>query len=238
MTQRVPDRPVVLVHRQFPGAYRRKRHSGRVSGPSGVVACRQTCLQQCRPDFGVSDAPTGLFTVCSGRQDWTKIDDPKLNFGRAESLGLNTSGSKHRTPLPYILDTRSVGLLYRRPDTKCVPVRAFSDHKPIRFLDCQSSRKVLLGQLGATALRATCGVRVRELRAGGRSAPSPWLLSGGVHSSSRLQYKRLAVSAALRRLPVIPNSRHSPLKMGPRGSRAAGLTSHKHTPARTSRGTN
>ena len=37
LSQRVPDRPVVLVHRQSSGAYRRKRHAGRVSGPSGVV---------------------------------------------------------------------------------------------------------------------------------------------------------------------------------------------------------
>jgi len=33
----------------------------------------------------VSDAPTGLFTVCSGRHDRTQIDDPKLKFGGAES---------------------------------------------------------------------------------------------------------------------------------------------------------
>ena len=34
----------------------------------------------------VSDTPTGLFTACSGRQDPGQIDNPKLNFGRAESL--------------------------------------------------------------------------------------------------------------------------------------------------------
>ena len=37
LSQPVPDRPVVLVHRQFPGACHRKCHPGRVSGPSGVV---------------------------------------------------------------------------------------------------------------------------------------------------------------------------------------------------------
>jgi hypothetical protein len=127
----------------------------------------------------------------------------------------------HRTPISYIFDTRSVGFFDSRPDTKCVPVRAFSDHKPIRFLDSQVSQKVVREQLGATALRATCGVRRGELRARGRSAPSRGLVRGGVGSSSRLQYQRLAVAAALRTLPVAPNSRHSPLKMGPRGSRGA-----------------
>jgi len=29
--------PIVIVHRHFPGAYCRKRHLGRVFGPSGVV---------------------------------------------------------------------------------------------------------------------------------------------------------------------------------------------------------
>jgi hypothetical protein len=126
-----------------------------------------------------------------------------------------------RTPLSYIFDTRSVGLFDNRPDIKCVPVRAFSDHKLIRFLDRQVSQKVVREQLGATALRATCGVRRGELLAGGRSAPSPGSARGGVSSSSRLQYKRLAVAAALRTLPVVPNSRNSPLKMGPRGTRGA-----------------
>ena len=37
-------------------------------------------MSQCRPDSGVSDSPTGLFTVCSGRQDRTQIDDPKVEF--------------------------------------------------------------------------------------------------------------------------------------------------------------
>ena len=119
------------------------------------------------------------------------------------------------------METRSVGFFNSGPDTKCVPVRAFSGHKLIRFLDCQVSQKVVREQLGATALRATYGVRRGELRAGGRSAPSPGLLRGVVWSSSRLQYDWLAVAAALRTLPVIPNSRHSPLKMGPRGSRGA-----------------
>jgi len=44
----------------------------------------------------------------------------------------------------------------------------------------------------------------------------PAIFRGGAGSSSRLQHKRLAVAAALRTLPVIPNSRHSPLKMSPR----------------------
>jgi len=127
----------------------------------------------------------------------------------------------HRTPLSYIFDTRSVGFLDSRLDTKCVPVRVFSDHKLIRFLDCQVSQKVVREQLGASALRATCGVLRDELRVGGRSAPSPGLLRGGVGSSSRLQYQRLAVAAALRTLLVVPTSRNSPLKMGPRGTREA-----------------
>ena len=38
------------------------------------------------PDFGHSDTPTGLFAMCFGWQDRSQIDDPKLNFGRAESL--------------------------------------------------------------------------------------------------------------------------------------------------------
>ena len=37
-SQRVLSRPVVLVHRQFPGACRRKRHPGRVSGPSTEIS--------------------------------------------------------------------------------------------------------------------------------------------------------------------------------------------------------
>ena len=127
----------------------------------------------------------------------------------------------HRTPFSYIFDTRSVGFLHSRPDTKCVPVRAFSDHKLIRFLDCQVSQKVVREQLGASALRATCGDMRDELRAGGRSAPSPGLSRGGVGSSSRLQYQRLAVAAALRTFLVVPTSRNSPLKMGPRGTREA-----------------
>jgi len=61
----------------------------------------------------------------------------------------------HRTPLSYILDTRSVGFFDCRSDTKCVPVRACSDHELIRFLHCQVSQKVVREQLGATALRAT-----------------------------------------------------------------------------------
>ena len=48
-----------------------------------------------------------------------------------------------RTPLSHVLDTRSVGFLNSRPDTNCVPVRVFSHHKPILFLDCQVSRKVV-----------------------------------------------------------------------------------------------
>jgi len=72
---------VVLVHGQFPGACRQKRHPGRVSGPAGVVG-KHVFNNADR----ISDAPTGLFTVCSGRQDGGQIDDPKLNFGRAESL--------------------------------------------------------------------------------------------------------------------------------------------------------
>jgi hypothetical protein len=36
--------------------------------------------------FGVSDTPIGLFTVCSGRQDPTQIEDKQNNFGREESL--------------------------------------------------------------------------------------------------------------------------------------------------------
>jgi hypothetical protein len=52
--------------------------------------------------------------------------------------------SRHRTPLSYVLDTRSVGSLKSRPETSCVQVRVFSHHKPIRSLDCQVSRKVVL----------------------------------------------------------------------------------------------
>jgi hypothetical protein len=37
--------------------------------------------------FVVSDAPTGLFTVCSGRHDPGQIDIAKLSFGRAEFFG-------------------------------------------------------------------------------------------------------------------------------------------------------
>ena len=37
LSQRGTEKPVVIVHCRFPGAYRRKCHSGRVSGPSGVV---------------------------------------------------------------------------------------------------------------------------------------------------------------------------------------------------------
>jgi hypothetical protein len=145
-------------------------------------------------------------------------------FGRygAEYLQPRYSGgilSGHRTPLPYTLRTRPVGFFKSRPDTKSVPVHAFSHHKPIRFLVCQICEKLSREKLGATALRATCGVRRGELRAGGRSAPSRGLVRGGVGSSSRLQYKRLAVAAALRTLPVSPNFPHSPLKMRPRGSR-------------------
>jgi len=82
-SQRVPDRHVVLVHRQFPGACRQRRHPGRVSGPSCVVGKHVFNNADRIPEF--PDAPTGLFTVCSGRQDGGQIDDPKLNFGRAES---------------------------------------------------------------------------------------------------------------------------------------------------------
>ena len=53
----------------------------------------------------------------------------------------------------------------------CTGTRFFSPQTHT-FLHCQISRKVVREKLGATALRATCGVRRGELRAGGRSAPS------------------------------------------------------------------
>jgi hypothetical protein len=163
---------------------------------------------------------------CKTLSAWKNSGLPHSIFGPLESVRIRPNPTVYRipqdpTPLSYIFETRSVGFLDSRPDTKCVPVRAFSDHKLIRFLDRQVSQKVVREQLGATALRATCGVRRGELRARGRSAPSRGLVRGGVGSSSRLQYQRLAVAAALRTLPVAPNSRHSPLKMGPRGSRGA-----------------
>jgi len=76
-------------------------------------------------------------------------------------------------------------------------------------------------QLGATALRATRGVRRGELRAGDRLASSRGLVRGDLGSSSQLQYKRLAAAATLCAILVIPDSRHFPLKMSPRGSRGA-----------------
>ena len=151
----------------------------------------------------------------------------------------------HRTPLSYVLRSRSGGLFKSRPDTKYVPVHAFSYHKPIpgTISGFQISRKVVQEKLGATALRAPGGVRRGELRAGGRSAPSRGLVRGGVGSSSRLEYKRLAVAAALRTLPVIPNSRHFPTQNEPTGfprrpRRAAVVISRRQKPARTSGGTN
>ena len=158
-------------------------------------------------------------------------------------FGSESIDSITQAPLSYIFDTRSVGFLDCRPDTKCVPVRVFSDHKLIRFLDCQVSQKVVREQLGASALRATCGVLRDELRAGGRSAPSPGLLRGGVGSSSRLQYQRLAVAAALRTLLVVPHFPQFPTQNGPTGyprgpRRSAVVISRRQTPALTSRGTN
>jgi len=102
----------------------------------------------------------------------------------------------------------------------CTGMRFFSPQTHT-FTGLSSFAKSCPRKLGATTLRTTCGVRRGVLRAVGRSAPSPGLLRGGVGSSSRLQYKRIAVAAALRTLLVIPNSRHSPLKMGPRGSTGA-----------------
>jgi hypothetical protein len=84
LSHRVPDRHVVLVHRQFSGAYRLKRHLGRVSGPSGVVgkhgfnnADRISEFQTRRPGCSQCD-PVG--------RTGTRSTIPKLNFRRAESL--------------------------------------------------------------------------------------------------------------------------------------------------------
>jgi len=73
---------MVIVHRHILRASRRKRFFGRVSGPSRVVG--RNMFSTMPTGFVVSDAPTGLFTVCCGRQDRGQIDDAELNFCRVE----------------------------------------------------------------------------------------------------------------------------------------------------------
>jgi hypothetical protein len=98
-------------------------------------------------------------------------------------------------------------------------------------------------KLGATALRATCGVLDGELRAEGRSAPSPGLMRGGVGSSSRLRYKRLSRSRRTTYIARDPQFPPFPTQNGPTGfprrpRRAAVVISRRQTPASTSRDTN
>jgi hypothetical protein len=160
--------------------------------------------------------------VChvANRRSINSTNRPPRDLG---GLGFKSPSTYHRTPLSYILDMRSVGfLLQSARHQMCTGTRFLSPQTHTvsglpRFAEnCPRT---------ARSDRASQNLRRSSWRVtgGGRSAPSHGLIRGGVGSSSWLQYKWLAVAAALRTLPnqVIPNSHHSPLKMGPRGSRGA-----------------
>ena len=147
-----------------------------------------------------------------------------------------------RTPLSYIFDTRPVGFFYSRPDTKCVPVRAFSHHRPIRFLDLPSFAKSC--PRAARSDRAPRNLRRSAWRVTGEGSVGslPWACERRCR-----EFQPAPVQAASRSCRTVyiargPQFPQFPTQNGPTGyprrpRRAAVVISRRQTPESTSRGT-